>query len=95
MTKGHRKCGALLLAPDVNAVRDTTLHEAHRSHPFNSKPVVHMHVVPGMHDGTTVGRYVCELKVNPTVEVFLTANATMLTKRPDDESGKKLIDPKP
>jgi hypothetical protein len=36
---------------------------------------------------------VWELNVNPTVEVFLTANTTPLAKRPDPDSGLKLIDP--
>ena len=62
---------------------------------FNNKPVVHMHAVLGKHDGSTIGGHVFELNVNPTIEVFLTSNATPLTKRPDDESGMKLIDPKP
>jgi hypothetical protein len=62
---------------------------------FNGKPVVHTHAVLGKHDGTTVGGHVFELNVNPTVEVFLTADTAPLTKRADDESGMKLIDPKP
>jgi predicted DNA-binding protein with PD1-like motif len=60
---------------------------------FNGKPVVHMHVILGRRDGTTVGGHVWELNVNPTVEIFLTANTTPLAKRPDDASGLKLIDP--
>jgi predicted DNA-binding protein with PD1-like motif len=60
---------------------------------YNDKPVVHMHVVLGRRDGTTVGGHVWELNANPTVEVFLTANATPLKKRPDSDSGLKLIDP--
>ena len=62
---------------------------------FNSKPAVHMHAVLGKHDGQTVGGHVFELDVDPTVEVFLTANTTPLTKRADDASGMKLIDPQP
>ena len=61
---------------------------------FNGKPVVHMHAVLGRRDGTTVGGHVWELNVNPTVEVFLTANTTPLGKRADPASGLKLIDPK-
>jgi len=61
---------------------------------FNGKPVVHMHAVLGRHDGTTVGGHVWELNVNPTIEVFLTANTTPLAKRADPASGLKLIDPK-
>ena len=60
---------------------------------FNGKPVVHMHAVLGRSDGATVGGHVWELNVNPTVEVFLTANTTPLAKRADDASGLKLIDP--
>lgn len=60
---------------------------------FNGKPVVHTHVVLGHHDGTTVGGHVWELHVNPTLEVFVTANSTPLKKKPDDASGMKLIDP--
>jgi hypothetical protein len=60
---------------------------------FNGKPVVHTHVVLGHSDGTTVGGHVWELHVNPTLEVFVTANSTPLKKKPDDASGMKMIDP--
>jgi len=60
---------------------------------YNGKPVVHMHAILGRKDGSTVGGHVWEMNVNPTVEVFVTANATQLHKRPDPESGIKLIDP--
>lgn len=60
---------------------------------FQGKPVVHMHAILGRRDGTTVGGHVWELHVNPTLEVFVTANATPLAKRPDEASGIKLIDP--
>jgi predicted DNA-binding protein with PD1-like motif len=60
---------------------------------FNDKHVVHMHAVLGKSNGTTVGGHVFELHVNPTLEVFLTANTTPLKKKPDDASGMKVIDP--
>jgi predicted DNA-binding protein with PD1-like motif len=60
---------------------------------FQGKPVVHMHTILGRRDGTTVGGHVWELNVNPTIEVFVTANSTPLAKRPDEASGIKLIDP--
>jgi uncharacterized protein len=60
---------------------------------FNGKPIVHMHAVLGHRDGHTTGGHVWELNVNPTVEIFLTANTTPLGKRPDEASGLKLIDP--
>jgi hypothetical protein len=52
-----------------------------------------MHAILGRRDGSTVGGHVWELNANPTVEIFLTANATPLAKRPDPDSGLKLIDP--
>jgi predicted DNA-binding protein with PD1-like motif len=60
---------------------------------FNGKPVVHTHVVLGHRDGTTVGGHVWELHVNPTLEVFVTADTIPLKKKPDDASGMKFIDP--
>jgi predicted DNA-binding protein with PD1-like motif len=60
---------------------------------FNGTPIVHTHTVLGRYNGSTVGGHVFELNVNPTLEVFVTANKTALTKKPDDASGMKLIDP--
>jgi uncharacterized protein len=60
---------------------------------FDGKPVVHMHAVLGRSDGSTVGGHVFELKVRPTLEVFVTTNYEQLKKFPDDASGMKLIDP--
>jgi uncharacterized protein len=60
---------------------------------FSGKPVVHMHVVLGRQDGTTVGGHVFELNVRPTLEVFLTANTVPLEKKADEASGMKLIAP--
>ena len=60
---------------------------------FNGKPVVHAHVVLGKQDGSTVGGHLWEAHVNPTLEVFLTANPHPLEKVPDAESGMKVIDP--
>ena len=60
---------------------------------FNGKPVVHMHAVLGHHDGSVTGGHVFALHVNPTLEVFVTANAAPLGKRPDEASGMKVIDP--
>jgi len=60
---------------------------------FTDKPVVHMHAVLSKQDGSTVGGHVFELNINPTLEVFLTANNAPLKKKLDDVSGMKLIDP--
>jgi predicted DNA-binding protein with PD1-like motif len=61
---------------------------------FNGKPIVHMHAVLGKSNGTPIGGHVFELNVNPTLEIFMTVHTTPLRKRPDDESGMKVIDPK-
>ena len=60
---------------------------------FNGKPVVHMHAVLGGRDGSTVGGHVFELRVEPTMEVFVTADSMPLQKKDDPASGIKLIDP--
>jgi uncharacterized protein len=60
---------------------------------FNGIPIVHTHTVLGRSDGSTIGGHIFELNVNPTLEVFVTANKTPLSKKPDDASGMKLIDP--
>jgi predicted DNA-binding protein with PD1-like motif len=59
---------------------------------FNGVPVVHAHSVLSRQDGSTLGGHTFELHVNPTLEVFLTADDTPLAKRPDP-TGLKLIDP--
>jgi uncharacterized protein len=59
---------------------------------FQGRPIVHTHVVLGKRDGTTAGGHLFEAHVNPTLEVFVTANDTLLGKR-DDPSGLRLIDP--
>jgi predicted DNA-binding protein with PD1-like motif len=75
----HEQCEVLSLIGDVAL--------------YNDKPIVHMHAVLGRHDGSTVGGHVFELIINPTLEVFFTANTTPLKKRPDEPSGMKVIDP--
>ncbi|HMI54075.1 MAG TPA: DUF296 domain-containing protein [Candidatus Saccharimonadales bacterium] len=62
---------------------------------YSDKPVVHMHAVLSRQDGSTVGGHVFELNVNPTLEVFLTANNTPIKKKLDEGSGMKLFDPAP
>ena len=61
---------------------------------FNGKPMVHMHAVLGKSNGTPIGGHVFELNVNPTLEIFMTVHTESLKRRPDDESGMKVIDPK-
>ncbi len=59
---------------------------------YQGRPIVHTHVVLGKRDGTTAGGHLFEAFVNPTLEVFVTADDTPLGKR-DDPSGLRLIDP--
>jgi uncharacterized protein len=60
---------------------------------FDGKPIVHMHAVLGKSSGSPVGGHVFELNVNPTLEIFMTVNSAPLMKKPDDQSGMKVIDP--
>ena len=56
-------------------------------------PEVHVHVVAGRRDGSTVGGHLLEGHVWPTLEVVLTEPPTQLRKRHDPETGLALIDP--
>jgi uncharacterized protein len=47
---------------------------------FQGKPIVDTHVVLGKHDGTTTGGHLFEAHVNPTLEVFVTADDTFSRK---------------
>jgi predicted DNA-binding protein with PD1-like motif len=59
---------------------------------FNGTPIVHAHSVLSRPDGSTRGGHTFELHVNPTLEVFLTADDMPLGKK-QDPGGLKLIDP--
>jgi predicted DNA-binding protein with PD1-like motif len=59
---------------------------------FKGTPVVHAHTILSRPDGSTRGGHTFELHVNPTLEVFLTADDTPLGKK-QDPGGLKLIDP--
>ena len=61
---------------------------------FNGKPVVHAHMVLGKRDGSTVGGHLWEAHVNPTLEVFVSVDPEPLSKKLDEQSGMKVIDPK-
>jgi uncharacterized protein len=50
---------------------------------FQGRPIIHTHVVLGKRDGTTAGGHLFEAHVNPTLEVFATADDTLLGKRDD------------
>jgi len=56
------------------------------------KPTLHMHVVLGKRDGSTVGGHLLEARVRPTLEITLTEPPGYLRKRKDPESGLALID---
>jgi predicted DNA-binding protein with PD1-like motif len=59
---------------------------------FLGQPIVHAHSILSRPDGTTRGGHTFELHVNPTLEVFLTADDIPLGKV-QDPGGLKLIDP--
>ncbi|MDE1150751.1 MAG: DUF296 domain-containing protein [Azospirillaceae bacterium] len=60
---------------------------------FNDQPSLHMHTVLGRRDGSTVGGHIWRLVANPTLEVFMTVDKAPLAKKPDPDSGMRLIDP--
>jgi predicted DNA-binding protein with PD1-like motif len=59
---------------------------------FLGAPIVHAHTILSRSDGSTRGGHTFELHVNPTLEVFLTADDIPLGKK-QDPGGLKLIDP--
>lgn len=59
----------------------------------NGKPAVHTHASLVTRDGRSTGGHIWEMHVDPTLEVFVTAENTPLARRKDDRSGLNLIDP--
>jgi uncharacterized protein len=55
-------------------------------------PVLHMHVVLGLSDGTTRGGHLLEAKVYPTLEAVVTENPAYLRKVLQPDFGIALID---
>jgi predicted DNA-binding protein with PD1-like motif len=60
---------------------------------YQSKPVVHAHMVVGSPDGTTLAGHVLAAYVSPTLEVMVTVDPTTMQKRLDPATGLTLIDP--
>jgi predicted DNA-binding protein with PD1-like motif len=58
----------------------------------DGEPEVHVHVVLGMSDGTTIGGHLMEGTVRPTLEVVLVRSPAHLIRSFDAESGLPLID---
>jgi predicted DNA-binding protein with PD1-like motif len=55
------------------------------------KPKLHIHVVLGRRDGSTVGGHLLEARVRPTLEVLVTDSPSYLQREHDAESGLPLI----
>jgi len=55
-------------------------------------PVLHMHVVLGLSDGTTRGGHLLEARVYPTLEAVVTENPARLRKVMNPDVGIPLID---
>jgi predicted DNA-binding protein with PD1-like motif len=60
----------------------------------NDERSLHVHVVLGRRDATTLAGHLLEAHVRPTLEVMLTEHPAHLHKRHDPESGLALIDPR-
>jgi predicted DNA-binding protein with PD1-like motif len=58
------------------------------------KPKVHVHVVLGRRDGTTMGGHLMRGIVRPTMEVIVDQEPAHLRRVHDEETGLALIDPR-
>ena len=56
-----------------------------------SKPKVHVHVVLGRRNGSTVGGHLLEARVRPTLEVLVVDSPSYLRRQCDPASGIALI----
>lgn len=56
-------------------------------------PQIHVHVVAGRRDGSTIGGHLMEGWVRPTMEVMIHEAPAELRRIHDEESGLHLIDP--
>jgi predicted DNA-binding protein with PD1-like motif len=59
---------------------------------YEREPKIHSHLVLGKRDGTAHGGHLLEAIVRPTLEMFLTESAQILTRRLDNITGLPLID---
>jgi len=58
----------------------------------NGSPVVHCHLVVGLHDGTTRGGHLVHALASPTLEVTFSVEPTVLRRSFDEYSGLTLMD---
>jgi predicted DNA-binding protein with PD1-like motif len=59
----------------------------------DGQPQVHVHVVAGRRDGSTVGGHLMGGTVRPTMEIMVSEISDGLRRVHDEESGLELIDP--
>ena len=81
LATGDEAAGALLLS----LVGDVTLDD--------EKPSVHAHVVLGKSNASTLGGYLIEAHVRPTLEIIIVEEPRHLRRRFDPVSGLALIEP--
>ena len=60
---------------------------------YNEEPFFHVHVAPGLRDGSARGGHLFEATVRPTVEIVLTASSKPVRRKIDRETGLPLLDP--
>jgi hypothetical protein len=60
---------------------------------YENEPFFHIHVALGMRDGRTCGGHLLEMKVQPTVELILTAYSRAVSRKIDPEWGLPLLVP--
>lgn len=61
----------------------------------NGSPAIHLHVVLGRRDGSTVGGHLLRAEVWPTLEVIITEVGADLVKQTDPETGLALLPAQP
>jgi predicted DNA-binding protein with PD1-like motif len=59
----------------------------------SERPKVHVHVVLGRRDGSTLGGHLLEGTVRPTLEVVVSENPVSIRRQHDPATGLALIDP--
>lgn len=57
----------------------------------DERPVIHVHLVLGRHDGTALAGHLKSGRVRPTLELIVTESPAHLQRRHDPESGLALI----
>jgi len=84
-TKDYRRIPVQSQSEVLSAIGDVAEDDA-------GKPVLHVHVVLGLSDGSTRGGHLLDGTVNPTLEIVLVETSKDLRRRKRPDLGIALID---